>query len=149
MTRPIAPHLIRKALYRLDSAGYPKFVHDFMPAQEAEALAAASGPDHVALTYGEYLARQDPDDESKAREARRLARNGYAPAPVLSCVISGTIAGHTRATAAAHMQAKGYRVAPNVTAATGLLITGEKPGAAKLSAARALGVKVAAWGDVA
>lgn len=150
MTKPKQYHQLRKAVFRLDECGYPKFVASFMAAEDSDNLAAGLGDGHVSLTYGEYLAIQDPDDESRAREARRLARN-QAVRPndkPRSCVITGTIAGHTRESAAAHMRAMGWQVMATITSATQYLITGDKPGQSKLVKARALGVQQIQWESV-
>jgi bifunctional non-homologous end joining protein LigD len=63
-------------------------------------------------------------------------------------VVTGAIAGHSRATAEASLREAGAFVQSSVTAETDVLVTGARVGKTKTDKARALGVLVVAWEDL-
>lgn len=121
-------------------------LHSLMAATKDELTAIPGIGEKVAASLVEFFA--EPQNRATIE---RLAEAGVnmsgqrkeraGPLSGKTFVLTGTLAGFTRAEAQAAIEARGGRVAGSVSRATDYVVVGEKPGS-KLEKARALGVPV-------
>lgn len=148
------------AIFRIDKYGYAHFLNNqFRTRERCKADARANGsryakalsPDDsraiVVADLAWFKRNQDPDAKSE-KELRRL-HGQPEPESAGSIVITGAIPGLTRAQVKAALSARGYQVASAISGATALLLTGDKPGAEKIRAAKERGIPVMRWSDFA
>lgn len=140
-------------IFKIDEWGYPRFTgHGFMDKSEAVAIAESMRADGFTielLTYGEFKSRQDPDTMPESEVRRRFCPDVPTLAPVKrGVVITGTLPGITRSQAEMLLREKGWQPQADVSGATAFVVAGEKPGS-KVERARASGIPIKAWSEIA